>query len=117
MNWKKITCSVCGLAFCAHVAHEAHQNADYIARPLAAKPTLDTVFYAALPHGEERDAPSGPLHSPGGTNAVSTSGTSISATVTLAGVSAYGVAGNVVAATDPSGGSITSASSVGERGN
>ena len=93
LDWRKVTCSVCGLAVCAHVAHEAHQNADYIGRPLAAKPMLDIIIYVRLPHGEEPDAPGGPLQ-PRGSVAVSSS--SVSSTVTLAGVSAAGMAGNFV---------------------
>lgn len=102
MNWKKITCTMCGLAFCGHMAHEAHQNDDYIARPLVAKPMLDTVLYVRLPHGEEPEAPSGPLHWPGGTIAVSSGSLSSSATVTLAGVSASGSVGTLVTQTSGS---------------
>jgi hypothetical protein len=93
----KIICSICGAALCAHLAHERHQNADYITRPLAKKPALDTLVYIRLPHGEDPEAPSGPVRLPG-TIAVSSNGgnASASATVTLAGVSAFGRAGDLV---------------------
>lgn len=64
MNWTKTICSVCGLAFCGHVWHEAHQDADYVSRPLARKPMIDGRLYVRQPHGEEPDAPSGPLRMP-----------------------------------------------------
>jgi hypothetical protein len=94
MNWTKRTCAVGGgLALLGHLAHEAHQNADYIARPLAAKPTLDAVIYVRLAHGEEPDAPGAPLQLRG---SVAVSSSSVSSTVTLAGISAVGMAGNFV---------------------
>jgi hypothetical protein len=100
--WKTCTCSICGLAFCAHVAHENHHNADYISRPLAVKPSLDTIVYVRLAHGEEPEAPSGPLQSPQATAAVSSSA---SASVRLTGISASAMAGNIVIS--PSSGSTS----------
>jgi hypothetical protein len=103
----KIICSICGAALCAHLAHERHQDADYITRSLAKRPALDTLVYIRLPHGEDPEAPSGPVRS-----ASTVEVGSASTTVQIAGVSAMAFAGKLTVdagPTDVTGGSVRSA--------
>lgn len=73
MNWNKgITCAICGAAVCGHIWHESHEEKDSISRQFVRKPIVEQRVYGRSPHGEDPEAPTGPLQWPG-TIAVTTS--------------------------------------------
>jgi hypothetical protein len=90
MNWKNgIICSMCGVAFCAHLKHEAHNDEATIARELGRTPIMEALGFGKQYHGEEPDAPSGPLRMPQAT-IVSTSAASVTAVPQLIGSTGSG---------------------------
>jgi hypothetical protein len=81
--YKTFICSVCGLAFCGNVFHESHQDANFIVRPLATKPALDAIIFQGPRHGNEPEAPGGPLNAAWATVAVTTSASTAAAPIFL----------------------------------